>query len=107
LVVLAVLRERALYGYAIGKEIAARSRGELKVGPGQLYPLLGGLQKAGLVEATWEEVRAERGPDEDPDAPGRRRKWYRLTAKGRKRLEQRIDGYRSYASMIEGFIAER
>lgn len=104
LVVLAVLADRPLYGYAVGKQIAARSRGELKVGPGQLYPLLSKLQKQGLLDASWEEVRADRGPEDDPDAPGRRRKWYGLTPKGRRRLEQRIEGYRSYAAIIEGFI---
>jgi DNA-binding PadR family transcriptional regulator len=106
LVVLAVLADGELYGYAITKQVAARSGGEMRLSPGVLYPLLSLLEKQGLIASTWEEVRAGRAEagEADPDARGRRRKWYRLTAKGRKRLSQRIEAHRAHQRMIEAFL---
>jgi DNA-binding PadR family transcriptional regulator len=101
-VVLAVLQHGPRYGYAIGKAVAARSEGVLKLGPGVLYPLLASLEKAKLVTTSWEEVRAE--GREDEDGGGRRRKWYKLTAKGRQRLEKRIGEHRAQLALIESFI---
>jgi DNA-binding PadR family transcriptional regulator len=101
LVVLAVLEDGAQYGYAITKEVAARSEGELKLGPSALYPLLARLEKESLVSADWEEIKSDRA---EAEAPGRRRKWYRLTAKGRKRLEKRITAHRAYVALMEAFI---
>jgi PadR family transcriptional regulator, regulatory protein PadR len=101
LVVLSVLDEDTLYGYAITKKVAARSEGGFAVPPGVLYPLLARLEKDGLIASSWEEVRSERA---EGDGPGRRRKWYRLTPKGRRRLAQRIEAHRGYLAMIEAFI---
>ncbi len=101
LVVLSVLDEESLYGYAITKKVSARSEGGFSVPPGVLYPLLARLEKEGLIASSWEEVKSERS---EGDAPGRRRKWYRLTPKGRRRLTQRIESHRGYLAMIEAFI---
>jgi PadR family transcriptional regulator PadR len=102
LVVLSVLDEESLYGYAITKKVAARSEGGFAVPPGVLYPLLARLEKDGLIASSWEEVKSERA---EGDGPGRRRKWYRLTPKGRRRLAQRIEAHRGYLAMIEAFIS--
>lgn len=102
LVVLSVLAKRPAYGYSIARAIAARSEGVFRLGPGQLYPLLSKLEKSGMVSTTWEEVKAE-GSDED--APGRRRKWYEISAKGRKRLEMRIENHRRLTALVESFLA--
>ena len=105
LLVLSVLAEQTSYGYAIAKHIAARSANAFKLPPSQLYPLMTRLEKQGLVSTAWEEVHAEGKPaDNDDDAPGRRRKWYRLSAKGRKRLHQRIEAHRRFTALIEAFI---
>lgn len=105
LVVLSVLDEEPLYGYAITKRVAARSEGGLALPPGVLYPLLARLERDGLISSSWDEVRAERS-DAD-EGPGRRRKWYRLTARGRRRLAHRIEAHRGYLAMIEAFISGR
>ena len=111
LVVLAVLADGEQYGYAITKQVAARSDGEMKLSPGVLYPLLSLLEKQGLITSSWEEVRAGRAPAEagegDPETRGRRRKWYRLSAKGKKRLSQRIEAHRAHQRMIESFLGGR
>ena len=106
LVVLAVLADGPRYGYAITKEVAARSGGEMKLSPGVLYPLLAVLESQGLIVSEWEEVRAERDSDPEAEAAGRgrRRKWYKLSAKGKKRLAQRVEAHRAYQRMIESFL---
>jgi PadR family transcriptional regulator, regulatory protein PadR len=101
LVVLSLLSEGALYGYAISKEVAARSGGSLRLTPGVLYPLLKELEAQGLISSSWEEIKAD---DTEPDEAGRRRKWYRLSAKGRRRLAQRVAAHRAYRSIIDAFI---
>lgn len=101
LVVLSVLAEEPLYGYAIAKRVAARSDERLRLTPGVLYPLLKRLEKAGLVTATWETIRSERA---DEGSDGRRRKWYRLSAKGQRRLTQHADAQREHQRLIAAFL---
>lgn len=101
LVILSLLSEGALYGYRISKEVAARSGNQMRLTPGVLYPLLAELEAGGLIVSSVEEVRSERG---DGDAAGRKRKWYRLSGKGRKRLEKQVRAHQAYTALIEGFI---
>ena len=102
LFVLSVLADGAQYGYAITKAVAARSEGEIRLTPGVLYPLLAKLEGQGLITSSWETVTSER--NDDPSS-GRRRKWYRLSAKGKRRLEQRVESHRAYLEMIQAFIS--
>lgn len=101
LVVLAILGESPSYGYAISKAIAARSDGDLKLAPSNLYPLLTKLEKQCLVTTSWEEVKADTA---DPDAGGRKRKWYRLSAKGKKRLAQHVESMRRMQDILDSFV---
>ena len=101
LVVLSLLAEEPRYGYALSKLAAARSEGLVTLTPAALYPLLARLEAEKLVSTSWESVRAD--PD-DTSSKGRRRKWYRLTAKGRKRLDQRAQAARLFARTIEAFL---
>lgn len=101
LVVLAVLADAPSYGYAISKAVAARSEGHFKLGPSNLYPLLTRLEKQGLVTTDWEEVKAGTA---DPDAGGRKRKWYRLSPKGRRRLANHVETLRRTQSLLDAFL---
>ena len=103
LVVLSLLEQGPLYGYAISKEVAARSDGALRLTPGVLYPLLRSLERDGLIAASWEEVKAS---DAEPEADGRKRKWYTLTPKGRRRLAQRIAAHRAWRAIIDTFVGD-
>jgi DNA-binding PadR family transcriptional regulator len=94
LLVLSVLAEEPLYGYAIGRRIDVRSDGRLKLGAGALYPLLHQLEADGQVKATWER----------PEGGGRSRKWYTLTAKGRRQLARRIDAHQRMIDVIASFL---
>jgi PadR family transcriptional regulator PadR len=102
IVLLSVLSEEPLYGYAISKRVAAGSDGQIRLTPGVLYPLLRGLEKDGLIVATWETVKSDRAEE---GTEGRKRKWYRLSAKGRKHLDQRIAAHRAHQAMIERFLS--
>jgi DNA-binding PadR family transcriptional regulator len=75
--VLAILSEGESYGYAIIKRVEELSDGKLQWTDGMLYPVLHRLDRAGYVEATW-------GKSES----GRRRKYYRLTDRGKGELEE-------------------
>jgi len=101
LMVLAMLHDGPAYGYAISKAVATRSGGSLTLGPGKLYPLLSKLEAHGLVSTAWEDVKS---PGSDPEARGRRRKWYSLSEKGRRRLRQRIEAHRRLTAIIDRFI---
>lgn len=79
LLILSLLEGRARHGYEINKMIAVRSKGDLKFSAASLYPLLYRLEKRGWLEGRWLEK-----------AGTRRRRYYRITSAGRKKLcEQR------------------
>ena len=108
MLILSVLADKPLYGYAITKEVGARSNGELKMTPGVLYPLLARLERSGLIASTWEVIRSDRRPEEaqesDEDEGGRRRKWYKLTAKGKLQLTQSVKAHNAYVAMLRAFL---
>ena len=101
LILLAVLADEALYGYAIAKRVAARSDDRLRLTPGVLYPLLKKLETAGYVSASWDAVRSDRAEE---GSEGRRRKWYRLSAKGRRRLAQHAQAQREHLRLVAAFL---
>src|SRR5436190_2575503 len=73
--ILALLEERARHGYEIGRLIDQRSDGAITFHIASLYPTLYRLEDKGLLEGRWVE------------RPGqRRRRYYRLTSRGRKVL---------------------
>lgn len=102
--VLLVLSERALYGYAIMKSLEEDTRGAIAPEIGSLYRVLARLVSWGLVE------QIEGADDVAEEAhPGRRRKYYALTAAGDRalreeaaRLEDALDLARSRRLRAEG-----
>ena len=73
--VLAILAEGDSYGYAIIKRVSELSGGRLQWTDGMLYPVLHRLERQGHIRGQW-------GTSET----GRRRRYYRLTARGRDQL---------------------
>ena len=81
LLILALLEERSRHGYEIASLIEARSGGALRFYVTSLYPVLYRLEKDGLLAARWVEKKGQR-----------RRRYYRITAAGKRRLaSQRSD----------------
>lgn len=77
--VLAVLQEAPMHGYGMVLEMEQRSRGRVKVRPGDLYRVLYRLTQRSLIESA--------------DGPGQgsgdeRRNYYRITTLGREVLRQ-------------------
>lgn len=105
LVVLSLLAEGSSYGYQLTKDAAARSDGHLRLTPGVLYPLLRQLENEGLITSSWDAVRAADATDAADQGEGRKRKWYRLAAKGKRRLTQRVAAYEALRKVIDAFVA--
>ena len=78
LLVLGVLAREASYGYEVVQKLSSESEGVFEWQEGTVYPVLHRLEKDGLVRAQWQDADASEG--------GRRRKYYYITAKGRKTL---------------------
>jgi len=90
LLVLALVEARARHGYEIGKLIEARTKGRLTFSIPALYPTLCRLENQGLITGRWIERAGER-----------RRRYYRLTPKGRRVLAERRQNWRAFAAAVE------
>jgi transcriptional regulator len=75
LLILALVEDRPRHGYEIGRLIGQRSQGALTYQVASLYPTLYRLEDEGMIEGRWVEKAGQR-----------RRRYYRLTPAGRKRL---------------------
>ena len=95
LAVLRLLRRRAMYGYELVDEVSKQSAGVLTLGQSTLYPLLYNLEAQGLIEAYWNETDS-----------ARKRKYYRLTDKGLKRLERDLTQWEALVRGMGQLVAE-
>jgi PadR family transcriptional regulator, regulatory protein PadR len=83
LLILKTLALEPQHGWAISERLKLISSDALQVQQGSLYPSLHRLERRGRIKARW-------GVSEN----GRRAKYYELTAKGRKELEQEAETWR-------------
>ena len=74
--ILVAVADRERHGYAIMQDVAARTDGNLRLSPGTLYGSIKRLLEDGLIEEL-----SERPDPEDDDV---RRRYYRITPRGRK-----------------------
>ena len=93
MLVLRVLVNGPLHGYAIAQRIAQLSRDELSVEEGSLYPALQKLLLKGWVKAS--PAISE---------TGRQVREYRLTPSGRRQLEQEQQNYRRVSTGIAAIL---
>jgi PadR family transcriptional regulator len=89
LLILSLLEHQQRHGYDISKLIEARSRGTIRFNVASLYPLLYRLEKRGWIQGRWVEKPGQR-----------RRRFYRLTAEGRKVLAAQRRGWESFVEAI-------
>jgi PadR family transcriptional regulator, regulatory protein PadR len=89
LLVLSLLEDQSRHGYDIAKLIQVRSGGALQFHVTSLYPLLYRLEKRGWVEGLWVE-KAEQ----------RRRRYYKLTAEGKKILRSQRKSWKDFVTAI-------
>ena len=88
-VILALLEERDRHGYEIAKLIDQRSDGALKFHVASLYPTLYRLERRGLIQGRWVER-----------SNTRRRRFYRLTAQGRKTLDAQRRSWKAFFAAL-------
>src|SRR4249920_2702573 len=89
LLLLSVLEARPRHGYDLSKLIETRSGGTLKFHLDSLYPLLYRLEERGWIKGTWVEK-----PDE------RRRRFYKLTAEGKRVLAQQRKTFEAFVAAV-------
>lgn len=89
LLILSVLDARPRHGYELGKLIEARSDGQLVFHVDSLYPLLYRLEERGWISGAWVEKAGER-----------RRRYYRLTAEGRRVLARQRQTWEAFVDAV-------
>ena len=93
--ILAALERGTAHGWEIWTRLEASGQGALQLKEGSLYPALYRLEQEGLIAARWESESARRGP---------RRRIYRLTAKGRRRLDAARNEWRQFVTVLGGVL---
>ena len=88
--VLKLLEAGPKYGYELIEALSTQSRGLLTMGQSTLYPLLYNLESQGIV----------RGSEQTADN-GRKRKYYSLTAKGKRRLARDSKQWQAAAAAMQ------
>ena len=89
LLILSLVEDQPRHGYDIGNLIERRSQGTLRFNVASLYPLLYRLEKRGWIQGRWVE-----------NAGQRRRRYYRLTAEGKKVLVAQRHSWREFVEAI-------
>ena len=89
LLILSLVEARPRHGYEISKLIESRSDGTIKFNIASLYPLLYRLEKRGWIAGRWIEKAGQR-----------RRRYYRLTAEGRKILKSHRSAWLDFVAAI-------
>ncbi len=90
--ILAVLADGPLHGYAIIDKLKQRSDGTFALPEGTVYPALHRLEAAGLLASEWS------------DGEGRRRRVYELTRRGRRELGTRRTEWREFSRAVEAVL---
>ena len=86
---LAVVAEGPVHGYAVVERLRTRSGGRFDLPEGTVYPALHRLEADGLLESSWAVVE------------GRRRRMYELTDRGRAALGERSSDWLRFAAAVE------
>jgi transcriptional regulator len=86
----------ALHGYGVLLRIEQITGGSLLVEQGALYPALFRLEQRGLLATEW-------GVSDN----NRRAKFYRLTPKGRRRLNEQSADWNRFASVMAAALKVR
>ena len=85
LIILSIVEPRPRHGYEISKLIETQSGRRLKFHVASLYPLLYRLEERGWLQGRWVEKAGER-----------RRRFYSLTAEGKRVLAQQRETWKAF-----------
>jgi PadR family transcriptional regulator, regulatory protein PadR len=92
---LAALEGGPLHGYAVKEALREGSGGRFDLPTGTIYPALHRLAEAGLIAGSWSTV------------DGRRRRTYRLTPAGVRRLRADRDTWHGFAAAVTALLERR
>ena len=84
------------HGYGVARWIRESSGETFRILDGALYTALHRLEERGLVESEWGHTEQ-----------GKRAKFYRLTAAGRRALRQEVAQWERYVTGVAGVLAAR
>jgi DNA-binding PadR family transcriptional regulator len=90
---LATVADEPAHGYRIIEELKRRSGGAFDLPEGTVYPALHRLEQSGLLASAWAAQS------------GRRRRVYRLTARGRRSLAGRRREWHGFKQAVEAVVA--
>jgi len=94
--VLKALTDGPMHGFALTSALEARSGGRLGLEDAALYQALYRMEQRGLVSADW-----------GTSDRGRRARFYRLTAKGRRHLARQTAEWLRYADTVTDILTGR
>ena len=89
---LATLEDGPRHGYAVKEALREGSDGRFDLPTGTIYPALHRLEQAGLITSSWSTV------------DGRRRRTYRLTAQGLRRLHADRNNWHGFAAAVTALL---
>jgi PadR family transcriptional regulator len=89
LLILSLVEHQPRHGYELSKLIDSRSNGAIRFHVASLYPLLYRLEKRGWIDGRWVEKAGQR-----------RRRYYRLTAEGRRVLAAQRRNWREFVAAM-------
>lgn len=89
MLILKLLEDKDMYGYQMIEELANRSDDTFKLKAGTLYPILHGLEKNNMVNSYDSSVDTARV-----------RKYYKITSKGRKFLDDKRKEWDNYSNAV-------
>jgi PadR family transcriptional regulator, regulatory protein PadR len=92
---LAVIAEGPVHGYAIVERLRDRSGGRFDLPEGTVYPALHRLESDALLMSRW------------TTAAGRRRRQYELTDRGRAALGERSAEWRRFVAAVDHVLGGR
>ncbi len=95
ILILSYLSEGKKHGYQIALGIEEKSDGYFKFNHGTLYPILHKLEKSGLIKGVWKQ-----------EGPKRKRKYYTLTAKGKKYAANQKTSWNEFMNQLNGLLKE-
>lgn len=93
--VLSLLNSRPMYGYEIIKVIEMKSNGIFSFKEGTLYPILHTLEGNAMIESYWDESEG-----------GRKRKYYKITDKGKLHMEDKKEEWSIFQKAVDEILWE-
>lgn len=92
MLILRMLDRQPTYGYEMIKNFEIMSNGAFSLKEGTLYPILHALEKKEHIESYWDLNE------------GRKRKYYRITDKGKKSLVEKQDEWQAFSFAMKSIL---